>query len=657
MSVTYPQVTHQISGNTSGATALISSGTMLLAGGNNVTLSQNANSVTISAAPVPVLSAGTQVASTGTVLFANSNGLTFGMSGSSQVTASHNGLTSQSNQALSGSNGSFTFQTATFGNLNGMSFYTSNGSLVGSYSVPPTAGLISAINASAGTTSNNLSALTFADGNGVSFGLNGSTITASHNALTSQSNQAFSAAGGSSAFQTLVFTNSNGISFSNTNGSVWASHDGLTSQSGQAASAANGSFAFQTVSFSNVNGISFGTSAGSAITASHNALTSQSNQALSGSNGSFTFQTATFGNLNGLSFYSSNGSMVGSYTVPSVPSQTVESQTLGISNLGNTSGTSGVISGGQVQMLFAGGDNITLSQSINGASATITISGATAAAAPVNFSAGTTSSNIGSVVFSNSNGVSFGLNGATITARAHNTLSQFPSMPPSMATSSAYSGATTTVGGGSQSTLSFYISPLAIQDYITFNQVIAPMSATQSAGTYSQTFGAIWALYTNNAGTLSSVSSWGVGAVLSQNSATAYTQSWWWGSNSTSNSSSLGGNVSASFARLNMMLLGTGATVITPGQYWLGFAYSQSTNGGSIGWSRMAVSESQTTMGSMYGTNVSSRYVPMIGIASTTYSTNSAHQFYVPPAINSTAITGTGGSSQNQSNIIFFASV
>jgi hypothetical protein len=59
-----------------------------------------------------------------------------------------------------------------------------------------------------------------------------------------------------------------------------------------------------------------------------------------------------------------------------IPAQTVESQTLGISNLGNTAGTSGVVSAGQVRVLFAGGNNVTLSQSTNGASATITISGA-----------------------------------------------------------------------------------------------------------------------------------------------------------------------------------------------------------------------------------------------------------------------------------------
>lgn len=54
------------------------------------------------------------------------------------------------------------------------------------------------------------------------------------------------------------------------------------------------------------------------------------------------------------------------------------SNTLGMSNLGNTSGTTGVISGSAVRFLLAGGNNITLSQSVDAAnvSATITISAA-----------------------------------------------------------------------------------------------------------------------------------------------------------------------------------------------------------------------------------------------------------------------------------------
>ena len=39
-----------LAGNTAGALANISSGTLILAGGNNITLSQNGNSVTVSAA-------------------------------------------------------------------------------------------------------------------------------------------------------------------------------------------------------------------------------------------------------------------------------------------------------------------------------------------------------------------------------------------------------------------------------------------------------------------------------------------------------------------------------------------------------------------------------------------------------------------------------
>lgn len=140
----------------------------------------------------------------------------------------------------------------------------------------------------------------------------------------------------------------------------------------------------------------------------------------------------------------------------------------GMSNLGNTSGTSGTVNRG---IIFAGGDNVTLSQSVNASSATLTISAAAqtvqtqnmhnltigsntagvgaaissgtltlaggsnitlsqnggnaitihgnAGGGSVNFSAGTTSNNLAAVTFSNSNGVGFGLNGSVITA-SHN---------------------------------------------------------------------------------------------------------------------------------------------------------------------------------------------------------------------------------------------
>jgi hypothetical protein len=78
---------------------------------------------------------------------------------------------------------------------------------------------------------------------------------------------------------------------------------------------------------------------------------------------------------------------------------------------GNTTqSSSGTASIGSLLVQGAGAISVGVS---NGS---IVISGNSVAGAPVNFSAGTTSGNLGSVVFSNANGISFGLQGSTITA-------------------------------------------------------------------------------------------------------------------------------------------------------------------------------------------------------------------------------------------------
>ena len=441
-------------GNTSGTTGLVSN-QLVFVGGNNITLSQsvNANSATLTISAGAggggaALSAGSQSGNTGTIVFANSNNATFGMSGSSQVTLSApirvsaglastnatflnfvdgsgvqwgltngneitasvqtNYLTSQSNQALSGQNGSFTFQTANFSNANGVSFGTSAGSAItasvaaqsnqqitayaasntltstsGTYnassmvfagagvasvgitngsvliSVPAGGGVGDGGNVlQAGTrTATTLGTVVFSEGNGVTFGLNavdGSVMTATVKTdyLTTAmpatavtiSNIIVSAGTTSNLLSSVEFRDSNGISFGINAGTVTASHNGLTSQSNQALSGSNGSFTFQTALFSNANGISFGTSAGPAITASHNALTTarasndaiglntaatnvtwtvdsggislnagaylttQSAQAFS-ADASSTFQTLAFLNSNGVSFSNTVGSL------------------------------------------------------------------------------------------------------------------------------------------------------------------------------------------------------------------------------------------------------------------------------------------------------------------------------------------------------------
>lgn len=246
----------------------------------NASITLNSNGLAISvAAPgggagdgFNILAAGTQTAGTATTVnFANSNGITFGMSGSSQITASHNGLTSQSNQAVSAANGSYAFQTLSFSNANGISFGTSAGSAI--------------------TASHN--GLTTARASNDAIGLNTAqtNVTWTVNSSGLSLNAAGYAGTGTSVSGAASITlNSNGLQFNgnglagtatgftgaNISGSMTHNTAGLSLSLSVAAgggvnpvaSASNGSFSFTTLAFSNANNVTFGTSAGSIITAS-----------------------------------------------------------------------------------------------------------------------------------------------------------------------------------------------------------------------------------------------------------------------------------------------------------------------------------------------------------------------------------------------------
>lgn len=558
-----------------------------------------------------ILAAGTQTAtSLGTVAFVNSNGLTFGMSGSTQITASHNGLTSQSNQAVSGANGSFTFQTLSLSNANGVSFGTSAGSAitasvaaqtnqtVGLYASSNTtaqsssstadarslsfrgAGIISVgmsagqvvisasaagaadgfnilaagtqtaatnttvvlsnsnnvsfgmsgssqitasavINVSGGTTSNNLSALTFSNANGVSFGLNASTLTASvaaqsaqtigvyassnttaqsssstvdarslsfrgagaasvgvsagevvisvaagaqtnqtagiyavgnttgqsssstYDARTlsvdgagivsagwsngtlrisaTQSNQAFSASGGSSTFQTLGFSNGNGATFTNTNGSVGLSYTVPTQVSAYAQSnttqSSSGTLPLNSLQFAGAGAVSVGVSNGSVVIsgASPGAATLSVygvGNTTQSSSGTIPGSALSVRGSGIVSVGVSNGSLV--VSAPDAVDFTQLS--VGFSTGGNTAGDTGLMTG---RVVFAGGANITLSGSTNGGSQTISIVGG-AGGGGVAISAGTQSVSTGTMVFSNSNNISFGMSGSSRITASYN---------------------------------------------------------------------------------------------------------------------------------------------------------------------------------------------------------------------------------------------
>jgi len=307
------------------------------------------------------VSGGANSQSTGTVIFSNSNNISFGLDGLGIMTASFAG------------------------------------------------GGLSAINVSAGTTSNNLTAFTMSNLNGVSFGLNGSVITGSHNGLTSQSNQAFSAPGGSSAFQTLVFANSQGVSWSNSNGSVVAS---VNTAYRNATDAVGLNTAQSNVTWTvNSSGLSLDARgyAGTGTSATNASVTLNSNGLaisvappggsinVSAGTTSNNLTAMTFNNANGLSFGLNASTITGSYsTLPIAtdvkdvgaagstgtaasyaPADHVHAGVVRIaagSNLGNTAGNTQAKHG---NWIIVGTNNITISGATGAVSNTLSVVGPT----------------------------------------------------------------------------------------------------------------------------------------------------------------------------------------------------------------------------------------------------------------------------------------
>jgi hypothetical protein len=321
-----------ISGNVAGGAALISSGTAIIVGGNNVTISQNGQSLVLNAAGA----------------------------GASAIAG------------IAGSNGTVVSGTVNFQNGNGASFFTVGPNNIGlSYTVPPAQTGISGISAAGGSVTSGT--LSLANSNSVSFGMAGSTLTASIPAYTSHD---LTLAGNTAGVLALV--SSGTLTFAGGNNIT-------LSQAGNAI----------TISGPNVLGAQTGVSGISAGTT----------QATSG--------TVSFANSNGVTF-----GMNGQTMTASVAS-TAPGMSAGISTQGNTLGNTGIVTG---QLLLVGGANITLSGSTNAGSMSLTISGgAGGGGGGAALSAGTQSTNGGTVVFSNSNGVSFGMsNSSVVTASVGN---------------------------------------------------------------------------------------------------------------------------------------------------------------------------------------------------------------------------------------------
>ena len=396
-------------------------------------------------------SAGANSAGLGSVVFSNSNGVSFGLAGST-ITASAVGAGDGGNVLAAGTQTATSLGTVKFADSNGISFGMSNSSVVtASYTVPSTAGLISAINVSADTTSNNLSALTFANSNGLTFGLNASTITASYTVPT-QSAQTVGVYGSSQTYgqsssstvdaRSLSVVGSGGVSVGLSAGSLLISGQTTTPQTNQTiglyassqttAQSSSSTIDARSLTVVGQGNISVGLSAGSLIISQtgggggvNTGTYYATGNTTQSSSGTIALSSQIVQGTGGISVGVSNGSIV--VSGPALTSLSVTGA-LSASSNGSTislgvgtvtvSATSNTTQGssGTVNLnglLFAGAG----AASVGITNGSVVVSAPNAGAGNVTFSAGANSSGLASVIFSNSNGVSFGLGaGSIITA-------------------------------------------------------------------------------------------------------------------------------------------------------------------------------------------------------------------------------------------------
>jgi hypothetical protein len=318
-----------------------------------------------------------------------------------------------------------------------------------------------------GTNTQGSGTIRVSNANGISFGLNAGTLTASHNGLTTAraSNDAIGLNTALTANGVAWTVNSSGLSLNipaflttaalsnhshgnpqlnltNLSGTTASNSAGLTLslsanpaqtvQPGiQSVSAGTTRVTTGEVVWGNANGVSFGAN-GQTITASHNGLTTAraSNDAI----GLNTAQSNVTWTVNSAGLSLDARGYAGTGTSATNASVTLNSNGLaisvaapggggnfsaGVSNIGNTGGDTGV-SG--TRLVLVGSQNITLNQATDANGLTVSFSGGAGAAGNTGFiSAGTQTASLGTVVLSNSNGVSFGVNGQTVTA-SHNGL-------------------------------------------------------------------------------------------------------------------------------------------------------------------------------------------------------------------------------------------
>lgn len=362
------RINASVGGNSTSAGAgysLVSSGTMLLAGGNNITLSQNGSAITISGANAPSgsinFSAGTTSANLASVSFNNANNISFGLN-AGVITASAAG----GGVGLANSQTTYTNGTANLVEGGGAITIASGANQSLRFSVPAQS-LISATGA-------------------LSISTNGNTISIGAPAFSAGMSTIGNTAGtAGTASNQVVFAGGNNITLSQSTG-VGGNTISIVGGGGGAGVALANS---QTTYTNGTVNLSEG---GGAITIASG----------TGQRYSFSVPAQSSLSVTGALSISRNASTI-SIGAPAFSA--------GMSTLGNTAGVTGTASN---QVIFAGGNNITLSQSVGAGGNTVSISGANQSNQNLSlYAAGNTTQNSSTVV--NASNLSFnGLGGVSV---------------------------------------------------------------------------------------------------------------------------------------------------------------------------------------------------------------------------------------------------
>lgn len=677
MSIFYPQVTHQIGGNTAGATANVSTGTYVLAGGNNITLSQNGNSVTISAGAggggfqsAGFSTQGNTSGDTGfasqSIQFIGGNNITLsGSTAAGAITITISGPNAGGAQTgISGiqvSNTTYTSGTVTFQNANGISFGQSGAQgISASYTVPTVPGQFSGglsnIGNTAGDTASVTGRLILAGGNNVT--LSGSTngasmtITVSGPNTVAQTNQQMTlfatgnttqSSTGTTNASSMLFRGAGNVSVGITAGSIVISATESNQQmtmfaTGNTTQSSSGTSNASSLIFRGEGVASVGITAGSVVISVPAGGGGFAGGGISGGNtsgdtGSVTARLIFAGGNNITLSGSTNG---GSMTITISGGAGAGGFAGGGISGGNTSGDTGSVTG---RLIFAGGNNVTLSGSTNAGSMTITISaaaggggGAGIGISNLGNTAGTSGTvTIGNYILVGSGAISLsqsssGSNGTlSILAPATSSFVGVQGISVSTAGSTIsigarsntmwfpYNEALNVAGQQGQGTLHFF--PVDPRDPTEFDRVAFPVVMTYATNSTGSITASLWfGLYTKNAATLS----------LQYSSSTTQGITF----SGTANSSVLSG--------IRLLTMGF-TTTVNAGRYYVGVLSRTTSGGANATLSQLLISQLNSNFSGLMGvaTNASMQWPPGAGIYSATTSS-------LPNSVGFSELRGTG---------------